>query len=113
MLVRNYVGNRKWLNGVIKSQTGPVSFKVLVNGQLRHCHIDQLKLRLCNANSNSRDTDSPDSGLEEVDLPTPPVSDNRPPADAPSSQAPLVRVYPRRHNRGLPPICYEPGTTDT
>ena len=53
VLVRNYVGNRKWLNGVVKSQTGPVSFKVLVNGQLRRCHLDQLKLRLCNSDSNS------------------------------------------------------------
>ena len=113
VLVRNYVGNKKWLNGVVKSQTGPVSFKVLVNGQLRRCHLDQLKLRLCNSDLNSRDTDSPDSGLEEVDLPSSPVSDNRPRADAPSSQAPLVRAYPGRHNRGQPPIRYEPKTTNT
>ena len=41
VLIHNYVGNRKWLSGVIKSQTGPVSFKVLVNGhvQLRRCHL--------------------------------------------------------------------------
>ena len=72
VLVSNSVGNRKWLNGVIKSQTGPVSFKALVNGQIRCCHLDQLKLRLCNSDLDSRDTVGLDQCLEVVDSSSPP-----------------------------------------
>ncbi len=37
---------------------------------------------------------------------------NVPRADAArgqGSQLPIVRTYPRRHNRGQPPVRYEPG----
>ena len=96
---------------MIKSQIGPVSIKVLVNGQLRRCHLDQLKLRLCNSDLNSRHTVGPDKCLEEVDIPSPPESDKSPRADAHTSQAPLVHIYLRQHNQGQPPIRNELETT--
>ena len=34
--------SEKWVNGRIHSQTGPLSYKVDVNGTLRRRHVDQI-----------------------------------------------------------------------
>ena len=120
VLVRNHSGSKKWLPGTITSLTGPVSYQVRVNGQLRRCHLDQLRRR----EKEFVSTEVPDSSVEEVDLPCvpnapPPDLDRRsPPPDldrrSPSpdldcrSPSPVVRTYPARSNRGVPPIRYEP-----
>ncbi len=47
VLVRNFVGTKKWLTGEIVAKTGPVSYVVkLASGDQRRCHIDHLRLRL-------------------------------------------------------------------
>ena len=69
---RNHVGGKKWLAGVIVSQSGPVSFQVSVNGQLRRCYLDQLKLKSSDSNSKAQTTDSSGSPVEDVDLPSSP-----------------------------------------
>ena len=39
-------GEKRWLRGLIKKRTGPVSFTVqMEEGNLRHCHQDQLRHR--------------------------------------------------------------------
>ena len=42
VLVQNFRGEPKWLNGTVSEQTGPVSYKVLVGDQLWKRHIDQM-----------------------------------------------------------------------
>ena len=42
VLVQNFRGEPKWLNGTVTEQTGPVSYKVLVGDQLWKRHIDQM-----------------------------------------------------------------------
>ncbi len=103
VLARNYAGQEKWLNVVIENQSGPVSYRVLVNGQFRRCHLDQLKLKLVNFDSK---IGSSDIQMEDVDLPCVPEVVDVPRADVipgQSSQLPVVRSYSRRHNRGQPP----------
>ena len=41
VLVQNFRGEPKWLDGTVSEQTGPVSYKVLVGDQLWKRHIDQ------------------------------------------------------------------------
>ena len=41
--VRNYHGRKeKWVLGTIVKKLGPRTFQVLVQGELRMCHLDQL-----------------------------------------------------------------------
>ena len=42
VLVQNFRGEPKWLDGTITEQTGPVSYKVLVGDQLWKRHVDQM-----------------------------------------------------------------------
>ena len=42
VLVQNFRGEPKWLDGTVTEQTGPVSYKVLVGDQLWKRHIDQM-----------------------------------------------------------------------
>ena len=42
MLARNYSGGAKWLKGVIQEVTGPLSYKVKINGGVIRRHVDQL-----------------------------------------------------------------------
>ena len=42
VLVQNFRGEPKWLDGTVSEQTGPVSYKVLVGDQLWKRHIDQM-----------------------------------------------------------------------
>ena len=42
VLVQNFRGKPRWLNGTVAEQTGPVSYKVLVDDQLWKRHVDQM-----------------------------------------------------------------------
>lgn len=42
VLVQNFRGKPRWLNGTVAEQTGPVSYKVLVGDQLWKRHVDQM-----------------------------------------------------------------------
>ena len=42
VLVQNFRGEPKWLDGTVLEQTGPVSYKVLVGDQVWKRHIDQM-----------------------------------------------------------------------
>ena len=42
VLARNYSGGAKWLKGVIVEKTGPLSYKVRIEGGIIRRHIDQL-----------------------------------------------------------------------
>ena len=42
VLVQNFRGEPKWLDGTVSEQTGPVSYKDLVGDQLWKRHIDQM-----------------------------------------------------------------------
>ena len=42
VLARNYSGGAKWLKGVIQEVTGPLSYKVKINGGVIRRHVDQL-----------------------------------------------------------------------
>ena len=42
VLVQNFRGEPKWLDGTVTEQTGPVSYKVLVGDQLWKRHVDQM-----------------------------------------------------------------------
>ena len=42
VLVQNFRGEPKWLDGTVTEQTGPVSYKVLVGEQLWKRHVDQM-----------------------------------------------------------------------
>ena len=54
VFVRNYHRGDRWLPGVIKQRTGPVSFRVkLTDGRDRRCHQDQLRERSVEVPQNS------------------------------------------------------------
>ena len=42
VLARNYSGGNKWLKGIISEKTGPVSYKVKIDGGVIRRHVDQL-----------------------------------------------------------------------
>lgn len=42
VLVQNFRGEPRWLEGTVTEQTGPVSYKVLVEDQLWRRHVDQM-----------------------------------------------------------------------
>ena len=42
VLVQNFRGEPRWLEGTVAEQTGPVSYKVLVDDQLWKRHVDQM-----------------------------------------------------------------------
>ena len=43
--MRNYLGNPRWLPGVVTARTGPVSYRICSRGQEQRRHVDQLKKR--------------------------------------------------------------------
>jgi len=42
-MARNFRDGPKWLPGKVLERTGPVSYKVVVNGLIWRCHVDQLQ----------------------------------------------------------------------
>ena len=42
VLVQNFRGKPRWLDGTVAEQTGPISHKVLVGDQLWKRHVDQM-----------------------------------------------------------------------
>ena len=90
--VRNYrdMENSKWLLGVITEVTGPVSYRVNVNGVVLRKHVDQLRTRV------SDDDYSEIENEQEPSLITPdePVPPSASPSDLPLpvSETPIVRT---------------------
>ena len=44
VIARNYTGGQKWLYGVVSERTGPVSYKIKIDGGFIRRHIDQIRL---------------------------------------------------------------------
>ena len=124
VFVRNYHQGNRWLPGVVKQRTGPVSFHVkLDDGRIRRCHQDQIRNRSVEMprESHTDDTTTPATVLSEPST----VSKGSPAADAGShteemsadtqrsnetsvdnSSTETAKTYPKRcHN---PVERYEP-----
>ena len=43
VMAQNFRDGPKWLPGKVLEQTRPASYKVVVNGQIWRCHVDQLR----------------------------------------------------------------------
>ena len=43
MIAHNYTGGQKWLCGVMSERTGPVSYKIKIDGGVIRRHIDQIR----------------------------------------------------------------------
>ena len=73
--MRNYHHVDKWLPGVIKQKSGPVSYRVkLANGKTRRCHQDQVRKRSVEVSQDSsREPDIPDIVIPspETTVPSP------------------------------------------
>lgn len=41
--VRNYANGPRWVKGIVEKQNGPASYEVLVNGNMLHRHVDQMR----------------------------------------------------------------------
>ena len=111
MLVRNLRESPKWVCGTIVEQTGPVSYKVQVSGQIWRRHIDQLLG--CSSRNGETEDDVYLPASETVQIPNsstvsaPPSSPN-PEQGLPSSSAQLSETlqsssgskqYPRQDRR--------------
>ena len=88
--VQNYTGKPKWLAGKIVAETGPVSYKVRVQGQIQRRHVDQLKKRHVDVELTSHPDNSNDSFLL---FPSP---------QSGTEQLTTTRRYPARENRKPP-----------
>ena len=42
VLARNYNGGDKWVKGVVSEKSGPVSYKIRINGGIIRRHVDQI-----------------------------------------------------------------------
>ena len=82
-----------------KDNSKSVSYQVKVNGQLKHCHLDQLRCAV-----ESAPTEISDSHPEEAYLPCIPEVVKVPlPDQDRHSPSPVVRTYPTHPNCGMPP----------
>ena len=43
IIARNYSGGQKWLRGIVSEKTGPVSYKVKIDGGIIRRHVDQIR----------------------------------------------------------------------
>ena len=86
VLVENFNGEPKWLVAQVVERTGPLSYKVLIEGNIWCCHIDQItKLdpSVVLASNNSlavavkavpvRHRDEPRTSISDA-IPVPPAS---------------------------------------
>ncbi len=106
VLVRNFVGTKKWLTGEIVAKTGPVSYVVkLASGDQRRCHIDHLRLRL--TDSGQDETRGPDPSHNSFDWPSLELEQSEPDAEGVGDTVEPRRTYPRRTRNQ--PDRFEPG----
>ena len=82
--VRDYRGPTKWVSGVIRSQTGPVSYEVEAKGYIWKRHAEQLRPRLLEQTPEEIISDwdilSPETESSPPSETGRPVRDSRPPA---------------------------------
>ena len=120
--LKDHTGSRRWLAGMIVKETGPVSFHVqLQDGQQKHCHKDQLRVRVVESDitvtfDNSGDgvpestpeaATTSDSNADSATPPAANVSSEAAPPDTSVDQQSTNR-YPRRNRK--PRERFEPGT---
>ena len=124
--VRNYQSGNRWLPGVIQEKTGPVSFRAkMQNGQVRRCHVDQVRNRTVEEPTEPEEVPIPNAILpDELTTPYAPQADStpgnsspspevgvEPPVDVPSQgvvskPATAIKVYPKRNRKTVD--RYEP-----
>lgn len=114
MYVRNFGQGRKWSEGMIESITGPVSFRVrMEGGDVRRCHQDQLRHRYSSSPDQSEQDQVATSGSSRENAdPIPAAAEEmreggQPPLqERQLSEAPET-VTQKRFRK--PPDRYEPG----
>ena len=67
--IRNYANGPKWIKGVVEKPNGPATYEVLVNGNMVHRHVDQM--RRCIANESETQTIIKKDNTKEVNVPEP------------------------------------------
>lgn len=100
--VRNYANGPKWIKGVVEKLNGPASYEVLVNGNMVHRHVDQVRRSVENTDvqtiikKDAVEVKIPCVGSEEtkiadepVDVPVAPVVD-----ESDNVEEPEVLVHP-------------------
>ncbi|CAB4002372.1 Hypothetical predicted protein, partial [Paramuricea clavata] len=66
-MARNYSGKDKWLPGIVRAQTGPLSYEIKVGpNRIWRRHIDQLRASSVKVNDQSDDTAEPHPELGET-----------------------------------------------
>ena len=98
--MRNYVGKPKWIPGVVKTKTGPVSYKICARGSIHRRHIDQLRMRNLPCPRNLENQEDPEQflmfpGSGERSTVHLPVPERQP-------DFPVVGRYVLRQNRSPP-----------
>ena len=76
VLVQNFRGEPKWLDGTVTEQTGPVSYKVLVGEQLWKRHVDQMHQKhLSNKDSKPEISVTHSNDTTDIQPVTPPQAE--------------------------------------
>eukprot|EP00117_Sycon_ciliatum_P002237 scpid31650/ scgid5786/ len=82
----------KWLEGIIVSRRGPLSYTISCSGMSRHVHIDFLRPRV-----DSADVDLPavqDPPQRQPSFPSAPLSTPAPPVHVPPPEQPIIPPEP-------------------
>ena len=74
VLVQNFRGEPKWIEGTVAERTGPVSYRVIVGDQIWKRHVDQIREKT-HANRDPERTSSP---LTDIDSNTFTPTDTEP-----------------------------------
>ena len=76
VLVQNFRGEPKSLDGIVTEQTGPVSYKLLVGEQLWKRHVDQMHQKhLSNKDSKPEISATHSNDTTDIQLLTPPQAE--------------------------------------
>ena len=76
VLVQNFRGEPKSLDGIVTEQTGPVSYKLLVGEQLWKRHVDQMHQKhLSNKDSKPGISATHSNDTTDIQLVTPPQAE--------------------------------------
>ena len=76
VLVQNFRGEPKWLDGTVTEQPSSVSYKVLVGGQLWKRHVDQIHQKyLSNKDSKPEISVTHSNDTTDIQLVTPPQAE--------------------------------------
>ena len=109
--VRNYANGPKWIKGVVEKLNGPASYEVLVNGNMVHRHVDQV--RRCAENTDAHTIikkDTVEVKVPRVERETR-VADETKVADGPVD-APVTPVVDESDNVEEPELLVNPATSN-